>query len=94
MAFLFQENVTNLSCDFSEIQVAGRFSRSDDNVITLGENGLVQTEKLPDEPFDPVSFDCVPYSLAYGNPQSGYPPTVLHQGDCKVSRTKSPAGSI
>jgi len=94
MAIVFQENVTKLSCDFSEIQVAGSFSRSDDNVMTLGKNSLVQTEKLPHEPFDPVPFDCIPNSLAYSNPQSRDPPTILHQRDCKVFGTKFPAGSI
>lgn len=94
MAILVQENVTKLSCYFQMIQVAGIFSCSDDNVVALWEQLFVQTEGFPDEPFEPVSLDCIPDPLAYSNPQPCDSPSVLHQRDCEVLGTKFSAESI
>ena len=94
MAIRVQENVTKFSCYFSVVQVVGTFSRSDDDIMAPREQCLVQTKGLPDEPFEPVSLDCIPDSLTYGNPQPRDSPSILHQRDRKVVATKFPAESI
>ena len=79
---------------FQESRSPAVSSRGDNDIITLREHRLVQTEGFPDEPFDPVSLDCIPDSLADSNPQSRDSPSILHHRDGEMVRMKFPAESI
>ena len=72
----------------------GTFLCYDDNVIALGEMGLVESVKLSDEPFDSVPLDGIPYSSTYGDPQSRDAQPVAQTKDREMGRMISFAPSI
>jgi len=79
-----QDNLTKFLFYFPKIQAIGTLLCCNDNIVTLGEMGFVQSEKFPYEPFDLVSFYCISCRFAYGNPQSRNAQPVPFKNDCKM----------
>ena len=65
-------------------KAVGTFIGYNCNIITMGKAAFMHTIKLPDEPFDLVSFYCIPNLLAYSYPQSGNIKPVLLKDDGKM----------
>jgi len=59
------------------------FFGHDHSVMVLGEQILVKTEKLPDQTFDPVSFNRVPRFFRHGDAQACVPERIAAGNDCK-----------
>lgn len=75
--------------DFPEIQIAGILLCCNDNVISLGETGLVEPEEFSNQALDPVPFDRVSCLFAYTDPQSRNAQPVLLENDSKMPRMKA-----
>jgi len=63
------EDLSEFVLDFREVQIAGIPFRCDNNIVPLGETGIIESEKFSDKTFDPVSFDRVTCLSANGEPQ-------------------------
>jgi len=65
---LIKNDFPELFFDFPETQKASILLCCNDNVISLGETGLVEPEKFPDKAFDLIPSDRVSCLLTYCNP--------------------------
>ena len=72
----------------------GTFLCYDDNIIALGEVGLVEPAKLSNEPLDPVPLYGIPYPFTDGDPQSRYAQPIAQAKDREMGRVISFAPSI
>ena len=57
---------------FVKVQIAGTLFCNNDDVVPLGEAGLIEPVKFSDQSFGPVPFDGVPHFFAGRHPKSGY----------------------
>ena len=89
MELFIQDNLTKFFFYLPVGKAVGTFISYNYNIITLGKAAFMCTIKLPDEPFDLVSFYCIPNLLAYGYPQSGNIKPVLLKDDGKMPCTIS-----
>ena len=53
-----------------EIQIAGILLRYNDDIVSLGEICLIESEEFSDQPLDSISLNRIPCFLADSNPQS------------------------
>ena len=61
----------------------------DDDIVTLGKMGFVQSIKFSDEPLDFVPLGGVSRLFGYGYPQSRNAQPALFEYHCKMGRMTS-----
>ncbi len=83
------QDASDFLFNFPEIQIAGILLRDCDDIISLGELSFVESEKLFDQPFDSISFDCIACFLADSDPQSRDALPVLLYNKGKVFCVKA-----
>jgi hypothetical protein len=64
------EDDSDFRFNLPEIQIAGILLRYNDDIVSLGEMFLIESEKLSDQPLDSISSDRITCLLANSNPQS------------------------
>lgn len=88
------EDFSELILDCSEVQIAGIPFRCNDNIVPLGETGVVESEKFSDKTLDPVSFDRVTCLPADGEPQSRDTQPIFLENHNKVFCMVASTGPI
>ena len=87
--FLIKNDFPEFLFNFPEIQIAGILLCCNDDIISLGETGLIEPEEFSNKALDPIPFDRVSCLLAYTDPQSRKAQPVLLENDSKVPCVKA-----
>ena len=61
----------------------------DDDIVTLGKMGFVQSIEFSDEPLDSVPLSGISHLFGYGYPQSRNAQPALFKYHCKMGRVES-----
>lgn len=85
MKCVTQDKRTKFVSHPTELQFCGSRSGCDHNVKTVGEGASFKSKELSYKALDPVSFNGVPYPLAYRYPQSRNPEAVFSGNNDKMT---------
>ena len=80
-----ENNFPDFLFNFPEIQIAGTLFCCNDDIISLGETGLIKPEKFSNKALDTIPLDRVSCLLTYNDPQSRNAEFVLFENDRKMS---------
>jgi hypothetical protein len=86
MKLFIQDNLTQFLSCLPKIEAVSPLLCFDDDIVTLGEIGFVQSKEFPDEPLDSVPLRGVSCLFGYGYPQSRNIQPALFENQCKMGR--------
>ena len=91
---LIKQESSNFIFDLPIGQSAGILLRGDDDVVSLGDAVLIETEELPEQAFRPISVNRITSLLADGDPQSRNAQPVVPNVQYKILSVATSPASI
>jgi len=91
---LIKDDFCEFLSGFPKIQITGILLSCNDDIVSLGEKGLVKPEEFPDQPLDSVPFYRITRLPGDCDPQSRNAQPVPLENDGKMFRAISFSRSI